>query len=204
MKLADLDYSLRAALYRLGRVGGLGLALLGGAALFHFSTVRPAQQDFAELQHRLDRLEHRDSTGRAARPHAGSARMDEFMDFFPALDSAPQWLSTVYSMAEGEKLELLQGTYKLTEDPAFMLSHYRISLPVRGSYPQVRRFIARVLDAVPFASLEGITFQRESASTGAIEANVALTLHLRAAPKAVLPVPAAQITRLESAAPGSP
>lgn len=195
MKLAELDYALRAALYRLGRVGGLGLALLGGAALFFFSAVRPAQQDLAALQRRIERIEHRDSTGRATPPSGAISRMDEFMDFFPYVDSAPRWLKAVYSIAERERLELLQGTYRLSEDPALMLSHYRISLPVRGGYPQIRRFIAGVLDEVPFASLETITFQRENASNGAVEANVTLTLHLKAAP----PGQAARIARLVSA-----
>ena len=204
MKLANLDYSLRAALYRLGRVGGFGLALLGGAAIFYLSAVRPAQEDLTALQRRLDRLEHRDSTDRAGRPSGAISRMDEFMDFFPPLDSAPRWLKMVYSIAEREKLELLQGTYRLSEDPSLMLSHYRISLPVRGAYPQIRRFIARVLDEVPFASLEGVTFQRENVSDGAVEANVTLTLHLKTSPKALRPGQAAQIARLQSAAPRDP
>jgi len=201
VKLAYLEYSLRAALHDLGRIGGFGLALLGGAAIFYFSTVRPAQEDLGALQRRLER---RDATGRPARPSGAISRMDEFIDFFPPLDSAPRWLKTVYSIAEREKLELLQGTYRLSEDPSLMLSHYRISLPVRGGYTQIRRFIARVLDEVPFASLEGVMFKREKVSDGTVEANVTLTLHLQAAPKAARPGREAQVARLGSAAPSDP
>lgn len=200
MKPAHLGYLLRVAVERLGRVGGLGLALLGGAAVLHFSTVRPAQEDLAALQRRLERLEQRDPAGRAA-PRAGAvSRMDEFMDFFPHLDSAPRWLKTVYAIAEREKLELRQGTYRLSEDPALRLSYYHVSFPVRGGYPQIRRFIARVLDEVPFASLETVVFQRENARDSAVEANLTFNLHLKAAPKAMPAGRTPQLARVVSAA----
>lgn len=200
MKPVYLDYRLRAALHRLGRVGVLGLALLAGAAMFYFSTVRPAQNGLATLQDRLERVAHRDAPGRALRPSSAISRMNEFMDFFPPLESAPRWLNRVYAIARREKLELPQGAYKLSEDPALLLSHYHVSFPVRGDYLQIRRFIAQVLDEVPFASLESVTFQRQRVSDSAVEANVSLTLHLRAAPKSMRMERAEVAPRLESAA----
>lgn len=204
MKLADLDYAARVALDRLGRVGGLGLALLGGAAFLYFLSVRPAQENFAELQRRLERLEQRGQAGETDPGLGAVSRMEEFMDFFPDLDSAPRWLKKMYSIAENEGLELLQGSYRLSEDAALMLSRYHVSLPVRGTYPQIRRFIAGVLDEVPFASLETVAFQRENAANGTVEANLTLTLHLKAPPKAVPPEQAAQIARVVNAASTDP
>jgi len=75
---------------------------------------------------------------------------------------------------------------------------------VRGSYPQIRRFIAAALNEVPIASLEGVVFQRDKVSEGVVEANVTLTLHLQAAPRAGRPGAQAQIARSDALAPRNP
>ncbi|MGB5080260.1 MAG: hypothetical protein WBO23_05920 [Burkholderiales bacterium] len=197
MSASHFAYRLRVAAHRLGWVGGLGLALLVAAALFYFSAVRPAQGNLAALQDRLDRAEIR---GRAEglRSSVEPSRMEEFLEFFPPLETAPRWLKTVYSIADRERLELLTGTYRISEDPLLMLAHYTISLPVRGSYPQIRRFIAASLNEVPIASLEGVVFQRDKVSEGAVEANVMFTLHLRAAPRASRPGQREQVARSDA------
>lgn len=184
MNLVKLDYGLRAAVHRLGRVGGLGLALLAGAAAFYFSAVRPAQDELAALELRRSQVEKH---GRPLAPAVVTTQqIDRFIGFFPGFESTPGWLRTVYAVAEREQLELRQGSYKLSEDPALGLAYYRILLPIRGGYPQIRRFIAGVLDEVPALALEGIVFQREKVGDGTVEAKVALTLHLQAVPNAML------------------
>ena len=197
MNFSHLGYRLRAAVHHLGRVGAFGVALLFGTAVFYFSALRPAQEEFAAMQRRLERAERLAPNPRGS---ATSSTMEQFVEFFPSLDSTPRWLRSVYSIAEREKLELLQGTYRLSEDPALMIARYRISLPVRGSYLQIRRFIAGTLNEVPIASLEGVVFQREKVSDGAVEASVTFTLHLRSASGAVRPGQPAKIARSDTAA----
>ena len=69
------------------RVGGLGLALLAGAAVFHFSAVRPASRELATLQLRASEVEKR---ARPAAPAAvASDDIDRFVGFFPPFESAP-------------------------------------------------------------------------------------------------------------------
>ena len=185
MKLASLlRYALRAGVHQLGRVGGLGLALLAGALAFYFSAVRPAQEEAAALQWRRTELAKRaGQRAPASAPAAPSAaQIDRFMGFFPPLESTPDWLRTIYAVAEREQLDLLQGSYRLSEDRVLSLAQYRITLPVRGSYPQIRRFIGGALDEIPALSLENVVFQREKIGDGAVEAKIGLTLHLRSAP----------------------
>ena len=181
MKFTGLDYALRAGVHRLGRVGGLGLALLAGAVVFYVSAVRPAQGELAALERRASEVQKRG--GGPVAPSAATAdEIDRFVDFFPPFESTPRLLRTVYAVAERERLELLQGSYKLSEDPVLGLAYYRILLPVRGGYTPIRRFVAGVLDEVPALALEGIVLQREKVGDSMIEAKIALTLHLRAAP----------------------
>lgn len=186
MKLELLHYALRAGVHELGRVGGLGVALLVGALGFYLAAVRPAQDEAAALQWRRAQIEKH---GRPSAPAVvTTTQIERFMAFFPELESAPGWLRTVYAVAEREQLELLQGSYRLSDDRVLGLAQYRISLPVRGGYPQIRRFIAGVLDEIPALALEDVTFQREKIGDGAVEAKIGLTLHLRSAPRPVLAV----------------
>lgn len=182
MNSARLLYALRATVHRLGRVGGLGIALAAGAAVFHFSAVRPAQRELAALELRATEAEKR---ARPAAPAAAKAdEIDRFIEFFPPFETTPRWLRAVYGVAERENLELAQGSYKLSEDPLLGLAYYRILLPVRGGYPQIRGFVAGVLNEVPALALEGIVLQREKVGDSVIEAKISLTLHLQAAPAA--------------------
>jgi hypothetical protein len=204
MNASHFAYSLRVALHRVGRTGAAGCVLLGGAAVFYFSTLRPAQEDLTALQGRLERLEARGRADVAVRSSVEPSRMDRFMEFFPPLDTAPRWLKQVYSIAEREKLELLRGTYRVSEDPALPLARYTISLPVRGTYTQIRRFIAATLTEVQIASLEGVVLKRDKVSDSTVEASVILTLHLQAASRAGRSDPREQVAHSEALSAGSP
>ena len=179
MKSPELLYALRVAVHRLGRVGGFGLALAAGAAVFHFSAVRPAQRELAALELRAGEAQKR---ARPAAPAVVAADdIDRFIGFFPPFESTPRWLRALYAVAEREKLELLQGSYKLSEDPLLGLAYYRILLPVRGGYPQIRGFVAGALDEIPALALESIVLQREKVGDSAIDAKISFTLHLQGA-----------------------
>jgi hypothetical protein len=56
------------------------------------------------------------------------------------------------------------------------LVRYRMTLPVSGTYPQVRAFVVDVLRDVPAAALDDIQLRRDAA--GRIEARVRFSLFL--------------------------
>jgi hypothetical protein len=51
-------------------------------------------------------------------------------------------------------------------------------LPLTGSYPQIRAFLATALAEIPVLSLDQVTIKKERAQGGALEAEAKLTLHL--------------------------
>ena len=60
---------------------------------------------------------------------------------------------------------------------------YQIVLPVKGSYLQVRRFLAQAMRDTPGLALEGISFQRQEGDAPVLEAQLRLTVYLRACEK---------------------
>ena len=59
------------------------------------------------------------------------------------------------------------------------LTAYHVTLPVRGSYPQLRQFVGRVLQDMPTTSLDALRFERKKAADAQLEAQVRLTIYLR-------------------------
>jgi hypothetical protein len=52
---------------------------------------------------------------------------------------------------------------------------------VRGTYPQLRDFLAGVLKDMPVASIDAVRFERKRAAETQLEAQVRVTLHVRPA-----------------------
>ena len=96
------------------------------------------------------------------------------------MERLPDELERVYSLARAAKLELLQGEYRL-EKPPFGIAFYRITLPIRGTYPQIRQFVAATLKSMPIASLDALRFERKKAGDSQLEAQLRLTVYFRPA-----------------------
>jgi hypothetical protein len=101
-----------------------------------------------------------------------------FYSYFAASDSAPDWLDLIYQAAHQHNLKLEQGEYRVARERAGQLTRYQVTLPVKGSYLQIRGFLARALSDVPIASLDSIKFERQKVGDGSIEAKVKMTLYL--------------------------
>lgn len=170
-------YRVRAAVERLGRVGGIGAALLMGCGVFYLSAVVPANEQLAAVQERRASEELARRSGSIALDTQQQLR--EFIAFFPELDTSSRWLAILFTAASEEGLELAQGTYRLNTEDVIGLASYQITLPVRGAYPNIRRFLGRVLTEVPAASLDSVMFRRERSADGIVDARIVIALHLR-------------------------
>lgn len=101
-----------------------------------------------------------------------------FYKTFPPEQSAVNQLEKIYKSADSESLLLSQGEYKLTKEKEGHLESYQITLPVKGSYVQIRKFIAKVMNSVPTAALDGISFRRESIGGTELEAKIQFSIFL--------------------------
>ncbi len=64
--------------------------------------------------------------------------------------------------AARQSISLEQGEYKLLGSRGERLAAYQINLPIKGSDLQIRNFVAEVLNEVPVAALEDVSFQRQA------------------------------------------
>jgi hypothetical protein len=164
-------------LSKLGISGVLGVGLLIVCAGFYATALAPAEEDARAQRVALERL--RDRT--PYRPVAASGRADElrrFHNLFPPAGGLTDELERLHRLAHRAGLDLAQGEYRL-ERRASGLWAYRVTLPVRGSYAQMRDFVGGVLEDMPIASIDGLRFERKKAADADLEAQVRLTLHLR-------------------------
>jgi Tfp pilus assembly protein PilO len=174
---------LRERIEAIGTAGVVGVALLVFAAALYATAVAPRAQERTSLQAEADRMQQRLKTNGSLRGGGGSLaeQLARFYAFFPPPQTSPDWLGKIHAAAKAKGLVLQSGEYKLERSPDSRLARYQITLPVTGSYAQLRGFVGQVLADVPAAALEEITLRRESVSSARLEARIRLTLYLGSA-----------------------
>ena len=181
--MATLRWRLRQWAGILGWQGCAGIALAAAAAGLYFGGIGPVKAQISELQQEAFtvRAFSRTSvdTGRATAA-SYETWLEQFYRLLPARASAPDWLRVIFSAARAQSLGLEQGDYKVTADKNGRMLAYQIGLPVRGSYLQVRRFVADVLEAIPALALDELIIKREAIGEPRIEASLRFTLFLNA------------------------
>jgi Tfp pilus assembly protein PilO len=175
---------LRARMEGLGWAGVAGIALAVFAVALYFFSIAPLERALAERRVEAAALQERLRMGEpiGREPKAGAnEQLATFYSFFPASTSSPDWLGKIHAAATSKGLVLQSGEYKLERRPDQKLARYQITLPVTGSYGQIRNFLSEVLAEVPAAALEDITLKRESATSAMLEGRIRLTLYLGSA-----------------------
>jgi Tfp pilus assembly protein PilO len=168
-------------LRRLGLPGVLGIGAWAMAAAFHLSAVLPAQQRLdaarlgtASLQQRIAAAGRQPNAN--ARPPA--EQLADFYRVFPDEASSPDWIGKIAAIARDSGLSLDQGEYTLTRDTVGRLTGLQMTLPVRGEYRQIRRFLTVTGAAVPIVSLEQVQFERQKVGDPLVDARIRLVLYL--------------------------
>lgn len=173
--------NLQRRLRYLSREGRLGLGLIVLGLGFYLAVLQPAEMQLAQLQDdALSQQEKIRTTAKSLQTTQTPAaeQLITYYKFFPAQTTAPTWLEKIYQAARNQGIQLEQGEYQVAREKSARLLHYQITLPVKGSYLQLRKFLATVLTDVPIASLDNISFERQKIGDQAIEAKIKLTLYL--------------------------
>jgi Tfp pilus assembly protein PilO len=171
----------RAFAYLRAKVDALSLAalvlLLASAAFYHLA-LKPLEERLVKLDRELERAVRAAAAGSWLRiaSSAPAAKLEAFYRFFEREENAPEALAKLHGAALASGLTLRSGEYRLV-DSAQRLERYRITLPVSGSYAQIRAFVETALAEIPVLALDQVSFRRKSANEARIEADVVLTLY---------------------------
>lgn len=166
---------LRRILEALGAPGVIGIGVLVFCLPFYLASVAPAEREVAKRSAAAAKTTR--LAGQPVSAPDGAADLERFYRRFPTLDALQSELEAIYAHARASKLQLAQGEYRLEKGAG--LAAYRVTLPVRGSYAQVRQFVGHVLKDMPTASLDAVRFDRRKAGDAQLEAQVRLTIYLR-------------------------
>ena len=168
---------LRSSLRALGPLGVVALGVLLFCPPFYLSALRPAERELAAQRSAAERARAR----QPLHPVALEGREEELARFyalFPPAERLTDELQRVYKLAHASGLELMQGEYRVEKRTAGLV-FYRVSLPVRGSYAQIRSFVGAVLTDIQIASVDALRFERKKSGDSQLEAQLKLTLHFR-------------------------
>jgi len=157
--------------------------LLVFAVAFYWTAVFSQRADIDGLRSEAERLRSRYQMAITQPTNLKPGlpqQLRTFYEFFPPPATLPDWLSRVYAIAAKHEIKLERAEYKLIQERGWRLSRYQLTLPVTGSYEQIRRFITDVLTQVPAAALDEIALKRENIGATNIEAQIKLTLFLGA------------------------
>jgi len=105
-------------------------------------------------------------------------RLALFYDNLGSRRHQEQQIKTLFTVAAQHGLTLNQAEYKPSFDKQGRFHTYQITLPVKAQYSAVRRFSEQALLTIPFASLDEISFKRESIGTRVLEAKLRFTLYV--------------------------
>ena len=167
----------RSTSQRLGPEGVVALGVLLACAVFYWSTLRPLERAL-DLQSHAAALRQPTGPIEGASTDTRSSELGRFHGLFPSFEELPKELDRLYRLARDADVEVARGEYRL-ENAGGPLLEYRIALPVRGRYSQVRNFLGATLAAMPGAAVDSLQFARSSVSETRIEAQLRLTLYFR-------------------------
>ncbi|MGK5006336.1 hypothetical protein [Janthinobacterium sp. LB2P70] len=114
----------------------------------------------------------------AAAPATASENLARFYAVLGQQRHAEQQVKQLFDLAAKNGLLLAQGEYKSGYDKASRVATYQVTLPLKGSYAAVSQFALQALRAVPFASLDELSFRREQIADTDLEARLRMTFYL--------------------------
>jgi hypothetical protein len=170
MIIAKQLYRLRD---QLGAMGTAAIVLFIGAALFMALVLQPLKDKNRALAARAE-------TVGDARPSAGGAndKLAAVYQYLAKPEATTDWLAKLYAIGRATGVELQSANYKTQSAPAGRLERYEITIPLTGSYTQMREFLKRALAEIPVLSLDQVTLKRENRREGMLRAELRLTLHM--------------------------
>ena len=158
---------------RVGRSGLAGAAMSLFAAIFLFAAVLPQQREISALRAEIGETQRR---GPDLSPHL---KLNRFLDNLPKRSELPSIAGKIFKLAQGAGVTLERGRYELTPLHSGHLARYRMTFPIKGSYPSIRQFIDSTLTAIPSAAVDGFRIERKAVGDANVDADLRFSIFVR-------------------------
>jgi hypothetical protein len=100
----------------------------------------------------------------------------------PQRDDAPTVVGKVFAQAAAAGVELPRGQYEFVPSRDGVAARYRMTFPVRTTYPKLRDFMDRTLIALPAVAVEGLRIERKNVGDEQVDAELKLSAYVRSEP----------------------
>lgn len=157
-----------------GLLGMVSLVLIVCGVSFQAAVLQP-------LEARRNALEQRVSQGLAQSRSGQSdaapgSSLPRFYRHFESGEDAPTQLARLHGIGKAAGLDLRSAQYRVDKGGPRIL-RYEITLPLNGTYAQIRTFLTNALAEIPVLSLDQVSLKKDR-SDGPVLADVRMTLHL--------------------------
>jgi hypothetical protein len=170
---------LRFALQCHGWLLVAGLLFLLVAVALQYLGVDVASAQVAQLRSETAAL--RQQAARKPDPAETAARQNAaFYAALPTTAGGLESVALIHHSASENQVQISTADYRMLPQGNTQLLRYQITLPARASYVALRAWMADVLNQMPGAVLEELTFKREEAESDEVQALLRLTLIMRA------------------------
>jgi hypothetical protein len=174
---AHVNWRLRSLARGLDWTLAAALVLVAFNVAFYFFAVGPATARTEQLRAQSAQLNaDRERMPGAAAPRDPRAELADFYGALAPRERVPDLLRRLHQIASAQGLAVEQADYRPVADPHGRLTRYQLTLPAKGTYPEVRRFLAHAGKELPGLALDGVAFQRQQAGDELVDAQVKLTL----------------------------
>lgn len=163
----------------LGTAGKVGVGLVVLSLIFFVAAILPQRQILQALQDKVQGMQLIRSNVAGQTVLNDNQALQVFYDFLPNSDSSPYWISELDRIAKENSVELNSSDYRLMMEKEAKLVRYEIQVPLRGTYPQIRAFIANALQSIPTLVLADINVKRETIQMNRVEARLSMFLYLK-------------------------
>ena len=126
------------------------------------------------------------ATRQASRPadngvagHAIDSGPERFLAAFPAADARQARVATLLELAGHHGLEIRRSEFQLGKDKESGLLRYSVTMPLTGSYAQLRGFVEDALACDAALSLDRLRLRRASPGASLVEADLTWSFYMR-------------------------
>ena len=172
LALAEASYQMR----RLGAATVVGVAAVVAAATILLASDLPQSAVVAALKSQLVRLTPLGKSSTVAAPTGA------MLAALPLRAEAPNVVAKILEEAHAAGVDLPRGQYEYVPARDGVAARYRMTFPVRATYPRIRAFMDRTLVALPAVAVEGLRIERKTVGDESVDAELKFAAYVRSDP----------------------